>query len=510
MLKITNIEEITKEDIPALINRIEPILDKRRRLHDRYSRYANDKTLLWSKSNDNTKITFEKFLTDLATGYTAGTPTYTVNDTQDKEKKELIKKLLDREVGDEDYKQSMEIIIKYITDYNDDGAQTYELFHNLFELTGCYQLMYEDEDNEIRYVNYDPLQTVAVWGYELPTDDHLRGLIRKWDEETIKGGLIKKVEITDKNGTRTYAMNNMTQEVKEEDNENHNWGQVPAIAVESDFALFEPCEDLIKAYEQLIQNTRNVYQYNDDAMLKVVGYTPINDPVIRDENGNLINNPDYKQEVEAIRNMGVFFTPDGNGDVAWITKAIDASGIESVLKIYVDLIFQLSGIPNTSDLAFNSTDLNASAIDRKFYIMNMATTNAVKQIKRALLKRWEIIFERINIKKNTNFDYRDIDIDIPKNLPANDDEKIDSLLKLKDTISNQTIIEKLGYNYRSEKAKMDEEAEENFENNMNNVLSYQQQDEQDQQGNEEQSQQTTEQEKEQENPFKKKEQKQEE
>lgn len=510
MLKIANIEEITKEDIPALINRIEPILDKRRRLHDRYSRYADDKTLLWSKSNDNTKITFEKFLTDLATGYTAGVPTYTVNDTQDEEKKELIKKLLDREVGDEDYKQSMEIIIKYITDYNDDGAQTYELFHNLFELTGCYQLMYEDEDNEIRYVNYDPLQTVAVWGYELPTYDHLRGLIRKWDEETIKGELIKKVEITDKNGTRTYAMNNMTQEVKEEDNENHNWGQVPAIAVESDFALFEPCEDLIMAYEQLIQNTRNIYQYNDDAMLKVVGYTPINDPVIRDENGNLINNPAYKQEVEAIRNMGVFFTPDGNGDVAWITKSIDASGIESVLKIYVDLIFQLSGIPNTSDLAFNSTDLNASAIDRKFYIMNMATTNAVKQIKRALLKRWEIIFERINIKKNTNFDYRDIDIDIPKNLPANDDEKIDSLLKLKDTISNQTIIEKLGYNYRSEKAKMDEEAEENFENNMNNVLSYQQQDEQDQQGNEKQPQQATEQETKQENPFKKKEQKQEE
>ena len=472
MLKISNIEDITKEEIPALINRIEPILEKRRQLHNRYSRKADNRTVLWSKDNKNTKITFEKFLTDLATGYTAGKPIYSVNDTQDEERKNLIKKLLDRELGDDDYKQSMEIIVKYITDYNDDGAQTYELFHNLFELTGCYQVLYEDEDNEIRYVNYDPLQTVAVWGYELPTEDHLKGLVRKWDEETLNGTIIKKVEITDKNGTRTYAMNNMTQKVKEEDNDNHNWGQVPAIAIESDFALFEPCEDLIKAYEQLIQNTRNIYQYNDDAILKVVGYTPMNEPVIQDDNGNLINNPEYETEVEAIKKMGVFFTPDGNGDIGWVIKQVDANGIESVLKIYIDLIFQLSGIPNTSDLAFNSTDLNASAIDRKFYIMNMATTNAVKQIKRMLLKRWELIFERINIKKNTKFDYRDIEIEIPKNLPANDDEKIDSLLKLKDTISNQTIIEKLGYNYKSEKSKMDEEAEENFENNMNNIMSF--------------------------------------
>ena len=42
-------------------------------------------------------------------------------------------------------------------------------------------------------------------------------------------------------------------------------------------------------------------------------------------------------------------------------------------KMYLDQIFQLAGIPNTSDLAFNGDNLNASAIDRKFYVMNMCT-----------------------------------------------------------------------------------------------------------------------------------------
>lgn len=471
MLQIANLEELTEKDIPRLVNKIQPILDKRKALHDRYSRKADDSTLLWSKNNGKTKITFEKFLTDLATGYTSGTPIYSVEDNDDDKKKALIKKLLNKEIDDKDYKESMEILIQYITNFNDDAEQNYQMFHNIFELTSTYQVLYEDMDNELRYVTYDPLQTVAIWGYELPIEDHLVGLVRIWDEETLGSGLIKKVEITDKNGTRTYSMNDR-KEVNEDDNQNHNWGDVPAIAVETDFSIFEPCEDIIRAYEQLVQNVRNIYQYNDDAILKVVGYSPINPPVIRDDNGNLIDNLDYQKEVEFIKKMGVFFTPDSSGDIDWVIKQIDANGISTVLKLYVDMIFQIAGIPNTSDLAFNSTDLNASAIDRKFYIMNMATTKAVALLKKAYLRRWELIFGRINIKSKSNFDFRDIKIELPKNLPANDDEKIDSVLKLKDVVSNQTVIEKLGFNYKSEKAKMDEEAEENFENNMNNVTNF--------------------------------------
>lgn len=471
MLQIANLEKIKKEDIPALVNRIEPILTKRRKLHEKYSRNADDRTLLWSGDNSNTKITFEKFLTDLATGYTSGTPTYSVIDTQDDDKVKLIKDLLDKDVGEKDYKESMEILIQYITDFNDDATENYNLFHDLFELTACYEVVYEDENNELRYVKYDPLETVGVWGYELPIEDNLKGLIRIWDETEISGTTIKKVEITDINGTRTYNMNNK-QEVEEADNNNHNWGDVPAIAVETDYAIFEPCEDIISAYEQLIQNVRNIYQYNDDAILKITGYQPQNTPLIDDGNGNMISNPDYEKEIEYIRSMGVFFTPDASGDIDWIIKKVEAGGIESILKLYIDLIFQLSGIPNTSDLAFNSADLNASAIDRKFYIMNMATTKAVSEMKKAYQRRWELIFGRINLKKGTNFDFRDVKIELPKNLPANDDERIDSLLKLKDMISHQTIIEKLGYNYKSEKAKMDEEAESNFEENINNVMQF--------------------------------------
>ena len=231
-------------------------------------------------------------------------------------------------------------------------------------------------------------------------------------------------------------------------------------------SVFEKCEDVISAYEQLVQNVRNTYQYNDsDCKLKIVNYQPQNPMTTVDDNGNVIINQARIEEDNQWIRARTIYVGEG-GDVTWLSKPVDASGVQTMLKTYIDLMFQLAGIPNTSDLAFNSADLNASAIDRKFYVMNMSTENVVSQLKKAYLRRWELIFNRINLKKGTTFDFRDVEIELPKNLPANDVELIDEMIKLNGQISNQTILEKLGYNYLSEKEKMDQEAQDNLIQNI--------------------------------------------
>lgn len=467
MLQIADITEYDVADIPKLIQRVQPILDKRKKLHDKYTREATDSKVMWSDGNLDkivTKLPFEKFITDLATGYTAGKPSYTVNTSKDEEKNRLIQEYLDKAPKDDDYSRGMEVLIEYITNYNDDETENYDLIHDIFELTSCYEVIYESEENEIVYSKYNPLQTVATWDYDIPAN--LTGLIRLWDEKNAMGTVVKKVEITDINGSRTYVVTNGLAEEVEEARNNANWGDVPAIAVETDFSIFEGCEDVISAYEQLVQNARNTYQYNDsDCKLKIVNYQPQNPMTTLDENGNIVVNQARIQEDNQWIQARTIYVGEG-GDVTWLSKPVDASGIQTMLKIYIDLIFQLAGIPNTSDLAFNSVDLNASAIDRKFYVMNMNTENVVAQLKKAYLRRWELIFNRINLKKNTTFDFRDIEIEIPKNLPANDVELIDELLKLNGLISNQTIVEKLGYNYLSEKEKLDQESAESLVQNI--------------------------------------------
>ena len=467
MIRIKGIEELDVKQMYQLYLKVIPVLEKRKELHQRYSRNATDSTLMYKSGNDETVVTFEKYITDLATGYSSGTPQYNVKDTYDDEKVKIIEQLLDKPKKDKNYKKSMEILIDYITGYNDDSTENHDLIHDINELTSCYEILYENEDNEIVYSRYNPLETVAIWDYSIPAN--LIGLVRVWEEKDINDTVYPMFEITDKNGTRTYNVLEDKKEVEELDNKNHEWGDVPAIVVENDYAIFEPCETVINAYEQLIQNTRNTYQYNDEAKLKVTGYTPQYDTFMKDQNGNVVENPDRIAEDNTLLKMKVFYTPDKDGDIEWIIKNIDASGVESMLKMYSDLIFQLAGIPNTSDLAFNSSDLNASAIDRKFYVMNMMTAGTMSKLKKAYQRRWELIFGRINLKNNTNFDFRDIEIELPKNLPANDDEKIDSTLKLQGVISNQTLIEKLGFDYINEKNRMDQEAEDNFNQNLENI-----------------------------------------
>lgn len=458
MIQVADIRELTKEDIQSLLDITQGVLKKRVELHQKYSRGANQSKVMYSNDDETSVVPFEKFIVDLATGYLSGKPNYTVADTQEEDLQEILKDLLDKEPREEDYKKKMEMVIKYIADYNDDETENHDLIHDLLELTACYEILYENEENEIVYAKYDPLQTVAIWDYNVPAN--LVGLIRTWTEKNLAGKEITKIELTSRDGTRTYDMNGT--EITETDNVNHNWGDVPAICVEQDFSIFEPCEDIIGAYQQLIQNTRNTYQYNDsDCKLKINGYSPMY-PLI---NADGTPNADRQKEDQLWMDAKTIYCGE-DGDVSWITKQIDSGGVTTILKTYIDLMFQLVGIPNTSDLAFNSTDLNASAIDRKFYVMNMATQSIVEKLKKAYLRRWELIFSRINIKKNTKFDFRDIVIDLPKNLPSSNDEMIDSMMKLQGIISDQTIIEKLGYDYLDEKAKMEEEGADAIQRNL--------------------------------------------
>lgn len=478
MLRISNMESITdinniSETIPKLMQKINPILGKRKKLHEIYSRKADNKTLMFSGEKEKTVISYEKFLTDISAGYLSGKPIYSVATAIDEEKQKLLNELLDKKIPNKKYKEEMEIIIDYIVSFNDDETEHHELVHDILELTSCYEVLYENEDNEVIYSRYSPLNTVAIWDYSIPAN--LIALVRIWEEADINEKIIKKCEITDKYGTKTYSMTDQYKEVKEDDNQNHKWGDVPAIAVETDYAIFEPCEDVVLAQEQLVQNIRNTFQYNDtECKLKFSNYRPENpltiskfvkdDETEEDKEIKEIN-PARLEEDKYILEAKTLYVGE-NGDVEYITKPLDSAGAVEILKLYTNLMFQLAGIPNTNDLAFNSADLNASAIDRKFYIMNMMTANIISELKKAYQRRFELIFGRINLKKSTNYDFRDINIELPKNLPANDDEKIDSTLKLQNILSDQTIIERLGYNYLDEKNKKDNEAEDNMISNI--------------------------------------------
>lgn len=474
IFKNTNIASFTLEEYKQLFTQVSSVLSKRQDLHERYTRGSNDSTTLYD--GKSLKVPFEKFIVDLATGYLAGTPEYTVNVPSELDSK-VRKSVFEEEVLSDDLINEMKSIIDYITQYNDDANEVYCLIKDLLLYGACYEVAYENENNELIYTNLDALNTVSIWDTNTPAN--LLAIVSKYTDKTVDGQDIELYRIVDREGIRVYEVNG-DKEIKQDTSlsKEHYWNDVPGFAVEIDFSIIENSEAFITTYEKLLENVKNTYQYNDiDCKMKISGYKAQNKLTIKNEKGETIINPDRIKEDEYVLKSRTFYTEEG-GDAEWLIKEVDANGVTTLLKYYVDSIFQLAGIPNTADLAFNSADLNASAIDRKFYVMNMKTQDIVSNLKKALLRRFELIFNRINYKKGTKYDFRYIVIDIPKNLPSMTDETVEQMIKLNGILSEETIIEKLGYDYETEKARKEDDlgAGDNMENFNKDVESGEEQD----------------------------------
>jgi SPP1 family phage portal protein len=488
MIQIRDVKELKPEDIGKLYNIVNAELIKREKLYLRYKRKSSNSGLIFNRDkNDKTIITFEKYIVDIASGYLGGVaPQFTVNDVKDKNKQNLIRKLLDKIVGEENYKEQMEIIIDFITGYNDDGAEHYNLIKDYLLYSGCYERIYENSNNDIVYTRLDPLQTVALYNY----NNEIIGIFRTWTEKDLNGKEVQVVELIDSEKTKMFqgSGNQWTEipiydDLGNEISGEHHWGDVPAIVCEQEEgeAIFEPVVELIKSYEQLVQNTRNTFQYNDDAKLKVVGYSPINamykEVEVKDENGEYktiqIENPDRKAEDEAVLKAKVFYTPDASGDIGWVEKTINDSAIQNTLKTYIDLIMMMSFVPNITDLGFTKAD-NNSALQNKYFALSMQSIDLTTQLTKAYKRRWELIFNRINLKKGTNFDFRDIAITIPKNLPQNNDDVVNTWMRLRGLISDSTIIDNLPFDLDpiSEQNKIQEQNEQEFETQMTQAQAF--------------------------------------
>ena len=474
IFKNTDIASFTLEEYKQLFTQVSSVLSKRQDLHERYTRGSNDSTTLYD--GKSLKVPFEKFIVDLATGYLAGVPEYTVNVPSELDSK-VRKSVFEEEVLSDDLINEMKSIIDYITQYNDDANEVYYLIKDLLLYGACYEVAYENENNELIYTNLDALNTVSIWDTNTPAN--LLAIVSKYTDKTVDGQDIELYRIVDREGIRVYEVNG-DKEIKQDTSlsKEHYWNDVPGFAVEIDFSIIENSEAFISTYENLLENVKNTYQYNDiDCKMKISGYKAQNKLTIKNEKGETIINPDRIKEDEYVLKSRTFYTEEG-GDAEWLIKEVDATGVTTLLKYYVDSIFQLAGIPNTADLAFNSADLNASAIDRKFYVMNMKTQDIVSNLKKALLRRFELIFNRINYKKGTKYDFRYIVIDIPKNLPSMTDETVEQMIKLNGILSEETIIEKLGYDYETEKARKEDDlgASYNMDNSNKDAESGEEQD----------------------------------
>lgn len=497
-------DEYNDGKLQDLLSEVDDVLSKRSEINERYLRGVTSTNIV---SGTTVQVFFEKFITDLASGYLSGEITYNAEIVDESE--EPAYRLLhpsNTSPLDPDTAAQLKFIITTLSSKNDDPKVLKALFHDAVLYGCCYERQLDlqqtqadaisaDENPNATDPNYtyyplSALNTVAIFPTDINDISQQKpiGLITRYildkrnSEDNQEHTLYYVIECnpyTGFYGTSIYdktTNEDATSEYKDKitlKDEKPVTHQVPTFtAYEPDpqVSIIDPIISLITSYEQIMNNLNNMYNYNDkDAKLKISGYRPENpltmpnpdfDPEkpISPSNPDKIINPARQIEDEHLENSKTFFVQEG-GDVSWLLKEIHAEDATKYLKYYVDSIFQISGIPNTSDAAFNSGDMNASAIDRKFYTMALMLDDVKQGVTTMIKHRWANFFQRINLVSPTKYNIDDITITIGTNLPSMTDENINQQLALNGILSQKTLLSNLGYDYATEKKNKEEETE---------------------------------------------------
>ena len=464
-------------------------LDIRKELYEKFRRKLTDEELA-SLDDEDIKVPLERYISVMSAGYFGGkAPTYKVK-AFNKDKDKIIKELFNHETNDEQEIKEIEELIKHIVDYNNDGSHFLHMVLDYLVKRACYEIYYKDETTgEITIARSDALETVAIWDYSLPKN--LIGIYRIIRTYMANGEYQQMVELTTADGKRYYydtpekrklfGTLAYEQEFKdeplfkenEEEKQPKKWDDdIPATAIENcdGMAIFEPVISLIKAYERCIQNSRNVFKYNDEAILKVIGYQPENPMIIQNEKGEDIINPARQKEDEYVLTSRVRYldgNKDVNSDIAWVEKNVNDTALQNHKKTLMDIICLCSFCPNMTDLGFTSAD-NNSALEKKFFSLQQYIATFEGDFLEGLTRRWRIILEKFNKEKGKSYDFRDIEIKLNRNLPSDKATDITNALKVRGLLPDETVINLLNLDLdaTSELAKMDLQNEENIQKNL--------------------------------------------
>ncbi len=503
---------IKPENIQTILNDATPEWEKRKKLYKMKTRKSSPSSLV-AENDNKSKVAFESVISNMVTGYAGGkAPVYLVDEIPTQEKQNILKKLFNKIFSkDGNDRQEYQLFIDYIRDYNDDPFFFYKLVQDYNDMTAGYGMWYENQENEIVYTNVDPRQSIALYDFSTPVQKI--GFLRWWIESDASGNKYKVVQLTTeeyKYFFRNGKLEDKEFREQEELKESVSWGCVPCIAIENPDGLscFELAKTSICSYERVMGNSKNTFQYNDDAKLKVSGYEPKEELVVEkrekklvekldeygdvvyddngdvvyeereeivyDENGEIVWIPNVKRlkEDETLLKMPVFYAGD-DGDIGWVEKNINDGALENYKKTLIDLIFMVSNCPNVNDLGFTNAD-NSSALEKKFFPLEQSITYLDKALRKELLAMWEAFTERINLKKGTKYDFRNLKIKLQRNMPTDKKADTDRALSIRGLVCDETVINLLPdeLDASSEIEKMKKQSEENLEANMKKIEAF--------------------------------------
>lgn len=176
-------------------------------------------------------------------------------------------------------------------------------------------------------------------------------------------------------------------------------------------------------------------------------------------------------DIPGMKKLGVIQFPQSGGDATWLIKNINDTFIQNTLDRYEDTMYQLACHINHNEKLQSNT--SGVALESRLIALRNKCSLEIKAHYNMVKNRNRFLCIFLNIKKNKNYDYKDIKALYTPNIPSDDTAIADIVSKLPDgLISKDTLRGRFSFinNKVAEAEKVKKELDEALPNiDLNNL-----------------------------------------
>ena len=318
--------------------------------------------------------------------------------------------------------EDIEDILKVLR-YNDYKEEDSEFLKSALIFGKSYEIMYLDEDGEIRFNVLDTRQGFPIYSDDLNKDLLYFVRIFPVDNLDILKGYY--VEVYSEHTVDRFDMNDAYSNLRFISSEQHYFHQVPVTVFSlnrEEVGSFEKIMSMQDSYNKLISASEDDFESFCDAYMVIRGMEVDDDELFKMKQNRIL-------------------LLDEEGDVSYLTKDIKDTALNNMLDELNGKIHRVSNSPDFGDESF----ANSSGISLKYKLIGFENTasNIETRLVKALQKRIELISEILYIKNSVV--WRDINIVVSRNLPVDIAEIVETVNGLKGTVSNKTLLSQIPF-----------------------------------------------------------------
>ena len=472
-MSAADVERIDGSNIKQVFQKFAPLLNLRQQL---YTYYEREQQTIDNINNPSSALIFSpiaRYATNIAAGYFIGKPckyysrvTTTVRTVEmlNGQKRNVFERNVLKDGETEEEEKSVQAyldVYNAVLRQNHSDEEDVTLARNTLIHRVAYERVYivRDKDNRpsIRFKSIDPKKAILIKDntvernpiaflcHEQLVDPVTNTLCDQYEVITAKRHVFYRFYSDNLVNTPVGAMSNTavipgnenSVEFPASDEEINLLKLVGIPIIEYPMpegkGFYEDVIPLLNARDALLNNLRNTFKYNDDAILLMIGYMK----------------PETQEEAEKIKasleDLKTLWLGEDN-DVKWLLKDVPIDSVRGYYEILTNDIFGMLGIKNP--VRQSEVYQNITTVRYQNYGMDNTVLGLERSFERALLQgRAQMITEILNFFHKTEWDWEKLDVAFDRNLPSSRSEEAQFIAQMKgaDIMSDKDILDQVQF-----------------------------------------------------------------